>query len=100
MRVTSLAIAALLSATIIPAQAQAPTAPPIPRDPAAVLAAGGFTTIALSLRAGPAARSSRLVPVQYGPCYQPGMTECVNGWVAVCQCFSYGCQFMATAYHC
>ncbi len=37
---------------------------------------------------------------QYGFCNAPGATKCVNGWVALCQCFSYGCQWMATAYRC
>lgn len=100
MRMTSIAIAALLSASFVSAQAQTPAAPPALRDPAAVLAASGFTRIALSLRAAPVLGQSRLVPTQYGPCYAPGAVECVNGWVAVCQCFSYGCQFMATANRC
>jgi hypothetical protein len=35
-----------------------------------------------------------------GSCGVPGQMTCVNGWIAVCQCYSYGCHFMATGRRC
>ena len=29
-----------------------------------------------------------------------GQRTCINGWMWVCQCFSYGCNFMATSIRC
>jgi hypothetical protein len=46
------------------------------------------------------AAPSNVQLAQYGMCYAPGARKCVNGWVAVCQCYSYGCQWMATSYRC
>jgi len=39
---------------------------------------------------------SQMIP----PCDTPGQTTCINGWRWVCQCYSYGCQYMATSNRC
>jgi hypothetical protein len=46
------------------------------------------------------AKPGNVQVAQYGMCGAPGARKCVNGWVAVCQCYSYGCQWMATGYRC
>lgn len=42
---------------------------------------------------------SPIVPIQFA-CNVPGQQTCINGWRWVCQCFSYGCNYMTTAYRC
>ena len=46
------------------------------------------------------ADATAIMPVQIPVCYAPGAQICINGWVWVCRCFSYGCQYMTTAYRC
>jgi hypothetical protein len=49
----------------------------------------------VELQSSPAT-SVQLIPA----CFAPGQMTCINGWRWVCQCYSYGCQFMTTAYRC
>ena len=48
-----------------------------------------------------AGSASAVVLAQVIPsCNTPGQTTCINGWLWVCQCYSYGCQYMATSNRC
>ncbi|MFZ1110768.1 MAG: hypothetical protein WAN43_20780 [Rhodomicrobium sp.] len=40
------------------------------------------------------------VRLALGRCSMPGQRTCINGWLWICQCFSYGCEYMATSSRC
>lgn len=98
MRLTRLATAALLTAGLVVAATAAGVAAPPGAQPAA-RSASFVAAGPMSLRPGYDDGIGALL-AQYGPCSDEGQEICFNGWVEVCQCYSYGCQFMATAQRC
>ncbi len=101
MRLAPLAIAAALAAALASAalaDACASVGKPLLRS---MTAKSAGAAACLSQRARDRAHAlAEAQSAQYGMGYAPGATKCVNGWVALCRCFSYGCQWMATAYRC
>lgn len=106
MRAIQFVIATMLSVAVVPANAvphqcsvwlklPALTAPG--KDARAAVAACLPPNAHLQARADVGVQRAQYAP---GSCSVPGQTTCVNGWVAVCQCFSYGCNYMATANRC
>jgi hypothetical protein len=101
MRFKSLIGAALVTVSLV-SLGSATNPPGLPTPPASLAATQVASVDALAAmlaRNGFKAVGSHIVPVQFG-CQAPGQQTCLNGWVWVCQCFSYGCNYMATAYRC
>jgi hypothetical protein len=100
MRVFALLIAAMLAAGSAPAGA-APNRCESGLKSLAPIESDRQGADAVCLVPGPAmqpaVRQAQWAP---GSCSVPGMPTCINGWVAVCQCFSYGCHYMTTARRC
>jgi hypothetical protein len=44
-------------------------------------------------------RYAQYAPYRPGGCFR-GQRACINGWINICQCYSYGCNFMATGTRC
>ena len=103
MRILRFATAVMLTVSALPASA-APDlcgAGPTPR----VLAAPGNRPQAAACMVPHAGLRAAAQLAQYGGPYgvggcRPGQSTCINGWIAVCQCYSYGCNYMATANRC
>ena len=105
MRVSPFIFAMMIAIGFAPAAAPASsyTAPAGNTTPAEILQRDGVARLtATMLQHGAPEPSLRITPTQapYGPCSAQGLTMCWQGWLEVCQCFSYGCQFMATAQRC
>lgn len=101
MRLAPLVIAAAMTVGLGSATKANPCVSAVNRDPSLATAKYVGATACMSPRPrNPGAPMSDAQFAQYGMCNAPGAVKCVNGWVAVCQCFSYGCQWMATASRC
>src|SRR5215467_15218157 len=99
MRITSLIIVVSLAgwttSTATAANECAPTHPPA--APSMQHEASAGTCKSSSTSPGTGAQLVQFAPES---CSLPGQRICLNGWVAVCQCYSYGCNYMATAVRC
>jgi len=56
--------------------------------------------LALSLASSAPATAPRAALLAGLPYCGAGPTLCINGWVWECRCFSYGCQYVTTAWRC
>ncbi|HVM78809.1 MAG TPA: hypothetical protein VMU06_07300 [Stellaceae bacterium] len=67
----------------------------------AMRAAVPLLAFVLAASAPAPALSPRADPAHWEPPYCGGPGHlCINGWVWECQCFSYGCQYVTTAWRC
>jgi hypothetical protein len=66
---------------------------------AASFASAGAGASQWELQAG-APASIELAQFTPGSCRNPGTSICVSGWVAVCQCYVYGCNYVPSSYRC
>ena len=67
----------------------------------AIPAAISLLALSLASSAPAPAISPRLSPLLAElPYCGAGPTLCINGWIWECRCFSFGCQYVTTAWRC
>jgi len=104
MRTLYVLVAASLAASWALQRAEASQCP-AGNPPASILAkdADADGAICPSMQTDfPASKRLGVQLAQFSPgsCGIPNSRTCVNGWVAVCQCYIYGCNYTPTAYRC